>query len=215
MLVNRLGHRPGPDDGRWPVPKISDARRDARRNEILDAARRAFAAKGYQHTSMADVIAEAELSTGAVYSYFEGKRDLFAAVARHVLGRRNADLVEAAADGTPPAPAEVLEIVLDGVLSEGLDLRLLVQLWGEATVDPEMRNVVNAGVKVLRAAFVAALRRWFEVHPEHAPDGADVAAEQLVPVLMGMGQGFIFQSAMLDGFDRASYLDEVRRLLPH
>ncbi|MFC8798278.1 TetR/AcrR family transcriptional regulator [Promicromonospora sp. NPDC057138] len=197
------------------MPKISDARRDARRAEIVDAARRAFTAKGYQHTSMADVIAEAGLSTGAVYGYFEGKRDLFAAVARNVLGRRNADLVEAASDGSPPAPAEVLEIVLDGVLSEGLELRLLVQLWGEATVDPEMRDVVNTGVKVLRSAFVAALRRWFEVHPEHAPDGPDAAAEDLVPVLMGMGQGFIFQSAMFDGFDRAAYLDGARRLLPH
>lgn len=197
------------------MPKISDARRDARRNQILEAAQRAFAAKGYQHTSMAEVIAEAELSTGAVYGYFDGKRDLFAAVARQVLGRRNADLVAAAADGSPPAPAEVLEIVLDGTRSEGLDLRLLVQLWGEATVDPEMRDVVNAGVKVLRGAFAAALRRWFEVHPEHAPDGADVAAENLVPVLMGMGQGFIFQSAMLDGFDSRAYLDGARRILPH
>ena len=132
-----------------------------------------------------------------------------------MLGRRDADLVEAAADGTPPAPAEVLEIVLDGVLSEGLDLRLLVQLWGEATVDPEMRDVVNAGVKVLRGSFIAALRLWFEVHPEHAPNGADAAAEKLVPVLMGMGQGYIFQSAMLDGFDRAAYLDAARGILPH
>jgi AcrR family transcriptional regulator len=197
------------------VPKISDARRDARRNEIVAAAQRAFTAKGYQHTSMADVIAEAGLSTGAVYGHFEGKRELFAAVARYVLGRRNADLVEAAADGDPPAPPEVLEIVIKGVLSEDFDPRLLVQLWGEATVDPEMREVFNSGVGVLRAAFTAALGRWFEAHPEHAPDGVDVAVAGLLPVFMGMGQGFILQSVMFDDFDAEAYLDGVRRILPH
>lgn len=196
------------------MPKISEARRDARRAEIIEAARRAFAAKGYQHTSMADVIAEAGLSTGAVYGHFEGKRELFTAVARSVLARRNADLVEAAADGDPPDPGDVLEIVIRGVLGEGLDLGLLVQLWGEATVDPEMRAVVNAGVATLRTAFSAALRLWFEAYPDRAPDGVEVAVERLVPVLMGLGQGFMFQSAMLDGFDGQAYLDGARRILP-
>lgn len=197
------------------MPKISEARRAARRAEILDAARRVFTDKGYQRASMAAVIDEAGLSTGAVYGYFEGKRELFAAVARDILGRRDEDLTAAAADGHPPAPAEVLEIVLNGVLSEGPDLRLLLQLWGEATVDPEMRDVVNGGVAVLRQAFVRALRRWFEVHPEHAPDGAEEAAVALLPVLMGMGQGYIVQSAMFDDFDSRAYLDGVRRILPH
>lgn len=196
------------------MPKISEARRDARRAEIVDAARRAFATKGYQHTSMADVIAEAGLSTGAVYGHFEGKRELFTAVARSVLARRNADLVEAAADGDPPDPTEVLEIVLTGVLGEGMDLGLLVQLWGEATVDPEMRAVVNDGVSTLRSAFAGALRHWFEAYPDRAPDGVEVAVDRLVPVLMGLGQGFIFQSAMLDGFDGRAYLDGARRILP-
>lgn len=197
------------------MPKISDARRDARRNEILEAAARAFGAKGYQHTSMADVVAESGLSTGAVYGHFEGKRELFTAVARTLLARRNEDLVEAAADDDPPSPAEILEIVLTGVLNEGLDLRLVVQLWGESTVDPEVRAVVNAAVGTLREALGTALRRWFEAHPEHAPDGVDATVERLLPVFTGLGQGFIFQSAMLDGFDRAAYLDGVRRLLPH
>ncbi|MFI8527733.1 TetR/AcrR family transcriptional regulator [Promicromonospora sukumoe] len=213
MLVNLLGVPQVPTT-EVPVPKISDARRDARRAEILEAARRAFAAKGYQHTSMAEVIAEAGLSTGAVYGYFEGKRELFAAVARTTLSRRSADLEEAAADGDPPTPAEVLEIVLQGVLSEGFELPLLLQLWGEATVDPEMRGVVNMGFKELRNAFRAALTRWFEAHPEHAPDGAEAAAEGLLPVLMGIGQGYIFQSAMFDEFDSRSYLDAARRILP-
>lgn len=197
------------------MPKISDARRDARRNEILEAAVRAFGTKGYQHTSMADVVAEAGLSTGAVYGHFEGKRELFTAVARNLLVRRNEDLVEAAADNDPPSPAEVLEIMLTGVLDEGLDLRLLVQLWGESTVDPEVRAVVNAAVGTLREALGAALRRWFEAHPEHAPDGVDVTVGRLLPVFTGLGQGFIVQSAMFDDFDPRAYLDSARRILPH
>ncbi len=198
------------------MPKISDARRDARRNQILEAARRAFAAKGYQHTSMADIIAETGLSTGAIYGHFEGKGELFKAAARFVMARRTADLVAAAAEGDPPSPAEVLDIMLTGLQADGLDLRLLVQLWGESTVDPEVRDVVNTAVRSLRGAFQDALRRWYEADPERrAPDGVDVAVEQVLPVFLGLGQGFIVQAVILDDFDPQVYLDGAHRILPH
>ena len=71
------------------MPKVTAAYREARRDEIIDAALRAFAAKGFQGTSMADVIAEAGLSAGAIYGHFAGKKELFAAVAGRVLDSRS------------------------------------------------------------------------------------------------------------------------------
>ncbi|MGH3359366.1 MAG: TetR family transcriptional regulator, partial [Nocardioidaceae bacterium] len=49
------------------MPKVSDAHRAARREQILDAAMSRFAVNGFQATGMADVIATAGLSAGAVY----------------------------------------------------------------------------------------------------------------------------------------------------
>ncbi|HET6921453.1 MAG TPA: TetR family transcriptional regulator, partial [Jiangellaceae bacterium] len=44
------------------VPRVSDAHRELRREQILDAARRKFARNGFHQTSMQDILGEAQLS---------------------------------------------------------------------------------------------------------------------------------------------------------
>lgn len=196
------------------MPKVSDAHRQARREEILAAALRAFSAKGYQRTSMADVLAESGLSTGAIYAHFAGKQELFVAVARNTLLRRNDEIVAAGAGGTPPAPGEILRIVVHGLLREGLEPRILLQFWSEATIEPEIREMVGEAIAVSQASFETALVRWFTQHPEHAPDGPEAAAGRLLPVLFALGQGFMVQYSIMDGFDGEAYLTAAGAVLP-
>ena len=47
------------------------------RREILEAAKRVFAQKGFAATTIDEIAQEAEFSKGAMYGYFEGKEDLF------------------------------------------------------------------------------------------------------------------------------------------
>jgi AcrR family transcriptional regulator len=54
-----------------------------RQAQILDAAARAFGARGLQGASINRILAEVGLSKGAAYYYFEDKADLFDTVARH------------------------------------------------------------------------------------------------------------------------------------
>ncbi|MDY6796596.1 MAG: TetR/AcrR family transcriptional regulator [Actinomycetota bacterium] len=55
-----------------------------RRNQIIDAAMTAFAAKNYNAASMADIAGEAGITKRAIYRYFPSKRDLFYAVRNKV-----------------------------------------------------------------------------------------------------------------------------------
>ncbi len=55
-------------------------RSEATTGELLDAARRLFAADGYPATSLDDVVRAAGVTKGALYHHFEDKRDLFRAV---------------------------------------------------------------------------------------------------------------------------------------
>src|ERR1700685_4704206 len=66
-------------------PRITQEHLDARRRQILDAARRRFIKNGFHATSMQDVLTEADLSAGAVYRYFRGKEDIIAAIADEAL----------------------------------------------------------------------------------------------------------------------------------
>lgn len=62
------------------MPKVSQAHRDARRNQILDAATACFAEHGIGDTTMARICKAAGLSAGAVYGHFKGKDEILHAV---------------------------------------------------------------------------------------------------------------------------------------
>jgi AcrR family transcriptional regulator len=49
----------------------------AHRGEILSAAEKVFAAKGFFPTTMSDIAREAEFGTGTLYKYFKSKEDLY------------------------------------------------------------------------------------------------------------------------------------------
>ena len=53
---------------------------DERRAAILAAARRVFVRKGYHRAGVADIVQEVGVARGTFYRYFEGKREVFAAV---------------------------------------------------------------------------------------------------------------------------------------
>ncbi len=60
-------------------------RKDARPDEIVDAAFECFAEDGYAGTRLDDVAANAGVSKGLVYLYFKTKEELFKAVIRRVV----------------------------------------------------------------------------------------------------------------------------------
>jgi AcrR family transcriptional regulator len=53
---------------------------DIRRREILDAAYKVFAEKGYHNAGMADIAAEMNVGHGTIYRYFKNKLDLASCV---------------------------------------------------------------------------------------------------------------------------------------
>jgi TetR/AcrR family transcriptional regulator, transcriptional repressor of aconitase len=59
------------------VPKVSQEHLDARREEILDGARRAFARHGYEGATVARLEQEIGVSRGAIFHYFPDKWSLF------------------------------------------------------------------------------------------------------------------------------------------
>src|SRR6516162_355297 len=62
------------------MPKIAEQARAARRGQIVAAALACFARTGYYATTMADVAAQAGVSKGTPYLYFDSKQALFIAL---------------------------------------------------------------------------------------------------------------------------------------
>jgi TetR/AcrR family transcriptional regulator, transcriptional repressor of aconitase len=59
------------------MPKISQARREERQEQILEGARRCFAEHGYEGATVVRLEEEIGLSRGAIFNYFPSKEDLF------------------------------------------------------------------------------------------------------------------------------------------
>ena len=187
------------------MPKVTEAHRAARRDEIVGAALRCFAAKGYQRTSMADVIEESGLSAGAIYGYFAGKQELFAAVAGRVLEARRGELDAQRAHGEPLAPGQVMATLIDGMRREPFG-HVIVQLWAEAAVDPEMRGLVQTVLARVRETVRLRLVEWASAEPGRVDGDPEEWATRVLPVVLGAVPGFMIQREIAADFDEEAYL---------
>ena len=65
--------------------------------KILDTAERLFIQKGYEKTSLQDIIRETDLSKGAIYHHFTSKEEIFYSVCERI-GQRNAEVLSSVRD---------------------------------------------------------------------------------------------------------------------
>lgn len=188
------------------MPRVSDAHRAARREQIADAALRVLARNGLSDTSIAQIVAECGLSAGAIYVNFENKAELARYIAEQLLHRRIGSVDEVTSDGRSRTPVEVLRlfITMERTLP---DLTVLLQFWGEATVDPDLHAVLEQNVDQLRRAFERALGPW----AANQPDGGEPLAARTAQLCVVLCQGFLANSALFGWLTGEEYLDAAER----
>jgi len=133
------------------MPKIAEATRAARRDQIVAAALACFARTGYHATTMADVAAQAGVSKGTPYLYFDSKQALFIAL-NEQWDCGLADRVNAAIAALPEperrSPRRVLHAVATAVaghvLAETETCRVLMQARALAAHEPAIAAAVRA-----------------------------------------------------------------------
>ncbi len=195
------------------MPKVTDEHRASRRDQILDAALGCFAERGFQATSMADIIAASGLSAGAIYLYFDSKRAIAIGVAKRAVGISAADALARAVSGEAPAPSQVLRTIVDVLDGHGVPPGLIVQLWGEAAADPGFRAIARSAFATLTSGFFDYLAVWAVQTGRASPDGALAWAREVTPVMLAVSQGYIVQRALLPDFDSDRYFAGVARVL--
>lgn len=138
---------------------------EERRHQILEAALRVFADKGFVGATNKDIALEAGVTPGLIYHYFVDKRALFDAIfaAHSPLGGAESWL----------ASEETLELeprVVLGLLVNSLVTRMetahnapaLRCLLGEAMHTPEMTSLFNANIARIVNALAVYLRAQME-----------------------------------------------------
>ena len=100
------------------IPNARSARRETRRQELVDAAVAVFSAKGVTAASVDDIVRAAGVAKGTFYLYFATKDDAVNAVAASMV-EGVADRIEAAATDSTRSPIERLLAIGAGVREVG------------------------------------------------------------------------------------------------
>ncbi|MBN1336093.1 MAG: TetR/AcrR family transcriptional regulator [Deltaproteobacteria bacterium] len=79
----------------------------ARRDEILDVARRLFMTRGYEHTSIQSIIAEVRIAKGTFYHHFQSKEGLLEALVDRLQVEGTALLAPVLDDPSLDAPSRL------------------------------------------------------------------------------------------------------------
>jgi AcrR family transcriptional regulator len=176
------------------LPKVDQQHLDARRQQIVDAARNRFATHGFAHTSMADIVTESGLSTGAIYRYFGSKEEIIIAVC------------EQASDAFPNAlTIESIGRFLEHVRVLARDkghARLIAQIYAEAAVSPTLAKIVGQQLAAMRTAVA-----------ELVPDARSDQAESIAEAFVALGSAYNQQLAVRGDLDPTPFTRGLMAIL--
>jgi AcrR family transcriptional regulator len=195
------------------MPKVTQEYRDARREQILSAARRCFLRDGFHATSMQDLFAESGLSSGAVYRYFASKDEVIIAIAaenmQDIVAMIHSVATQAPDRSVGAVLADVFDMVRDKHAANGLG-GLAVLVWSEALRNPALADQFMDLLRQLRAD----LGQLAQTQQRSGDLPSEVSAEALAAVLMSMVPGYILQLALLGPDAVEGAADAVRALWP-
>lgn len=172
----------------WAAPKWR-RRKEERPGEIVAAAFGAFAAHGYAGARIEGIAAQAGVSKGAVYRYFDTKEALFRAVVTEVIRPNVHAILDRARGETghfPTLARAVLPRFADLVtaLPIGAVIRMVI---GESRPFPEIARVWHDEVIQPALGLVTTLIAEAQARGEIRPGNPRIHAFSLIgPILLGV-----------------------------
>jgi TetR/AcrR family transcriptional regulator, repressor for uid operon len=156
-----------------PMPQTQIDSSPDRRVQILDAAMVCFAKRGFHQASMHDISAEAGISVGLIYRYFENKEAVIAAMAD-----RHKKEIHAVLERARQAPTllESLEILFTAHCCENspkVQSAFVVDLYAEASRNPQVADLVRDVLQTAMDGVTDLIAR--------SPEAEEVSAHGLRP----------------------------------
>jgi len=176
-------------------PSLRDEQKALTRRRLLEAAESVFARRGFHGASVEEIAREAGATTGALYSNFAGKEDLFLALFEETIVADVRDYSEAF------SAAETSEEQLRGPTERWMQILrerpayfpLFIEFWAHAVREPRLREDFGQRLAALRLASArlvsaGAAGQGFEL------DSA--TAERLGLFIAALGNGLALERAV-------------------
>jgi AcrR family transcriptional regulator len=169
-----------------------EQRKAMTRELLMDAASTVFARRGVHGASVEEIAAEAGFTTGAVYSNFTGKEDLFVALfERHTAEEvRKYDEIFAGARTLDEQARGGADEWMRELQRDPDYFLLFIEFWAHAVRDPELRVRFAPSFGAFRQAFGRMVQ---EGAREFGVDVSREDAERLGTVVNALGNGIALE----------------------
>ena len=200
------------------MPRITEERREARREQILDAARACLLEHGLEAVSMEMIIARSGMSTGAVYRYFKGKDEIIGAAVAASASEIGGAVAPILVNATTRVPSELVEELLaawvdysrSGVgAAAGIDrMPAALHGWSYAQTDPDLKAALQAGLRGFREACIPFVKQWQADGVVAASAEPDSVAQLLLSIFLG----FVAQRSLTGDADIHAHANALAAL---
>jgi AcrR family transcriptional regulator len=197
-----------------PDQRTREARASGReaREELLGAALRVFARRGYSQAGVDEVAAEAGYSKGALYWHFSGKEELLTALLEERVDAPMRDRFALLASAPPERDmaVEATSAFAEQLGEEREAMLLEREYWSLAIRDPELRAHYAARQRELRGALAAAL----EARARHlGTPRLEMPAEDVARIVMSIIGGLAVDELIEPGSVDPDLLGEALALV--
>ena len=184
-----------------------------RRTQILDAALVCFAKRGFHQASMHDIAAEASISVGLIYRYFENKEAVISAMAdRHK--KEISEVLQRARQA--PTLLESVEILFTAHCCENeprVISAFVVDLYAEASRNPRVADLVRDVLQTAMDGLTDLIARAPEAQAAAHGLSPSELAELIYAVARGMLMLDVLRPQQMTAAERRERQLEVTRRL--
>ena len=176
--------------------KTNPVKHQEKRLAILQAAIRCFVRDGFHRASISDICAEAQISPGHLYHYFENKEAIVGGMAELGMDQAISSLVQIM-EASDAAQSLVQALLTTREGSEGTNRVLMMEIMAETGRSPVIAKIVSEHIQRLRGLIADFLRRGQERGQIDSRLDPDLSAHVLISVTNG-GKAFIGLDPGLD-----------------
>jgi AcrR family transcriptional regulator len=190
------------------MPKLKPDTQRARREHILDAAELCFARAGFHRSTMQDICAEAAISPGALYVYFNSKEELIAGITERDRAKLAAQLAEMA--NAPDLMAALARLGEHYAIDEPKYKSVLcIEMGCESTRNP----VVGEIYRSVDSFCLESFKQLFACARAEGKIAPAIDTETIAQVIAVIGDGLFWRRAVDPNFDGATLIPAITELV--
>jgi AcrR family transcriptional regulator len=191
-------------EGNPPRRRLPKEQREA---QILDAATRVFASKGFRAATTKEIAAEAGISEGTIYNYFDSKYDLLIAMSKRLALESLHQL-----DALPPEKnvrGYITAVVTNRFQLLIKHMDLIRALMPEVLVDDDLRRVYTEEVLSPAVTYLGALIENRTKAGVFRQVKTDIVGRAMIGAVMSFGYLWLREPSLLGERSQEELVSEV------